>query len=448
MDRRPVLAVLGGSFNPPHVAHVLIPTYLLARELAAGVLVAPCFEHPLGKRLPPFETRLAWTRAAMAVHGHAVVVSDLERTLAQASGRPSYTLELLRAVADAHPAHRVRLVIGSDIVEREETARWHRWDLIEADFDPIVVPRSGHAPLGHAALPEISSSQVRDWLDHAHEADAEVARQGIASAVPAAVRRMLAGGAGVVHLVGHGNVAHHGARWLAERGFEVRDVGARALVRGEARVDAASGDGVWLLARDPDLPALARALAAQPLAPGVAVLHGAGAQVAARVLAPLAAVGVPVGTLHPICALRREREANDLARAAFGVEGDAEARALALRLVGEQPWLDLQDLDDDARVAYHAACALTANHLAVISETAAAVLVGQGHPRDVVDRALGQLLRSSLDNLLALGVPAGVTGPVARGDQATVARHLGALPADAADLYRVLSERLQSLLRG
>jgi predicted short-subunit dehydrogenase-like oxidoreductase (DUF2520 family) len=82
----------------------------------------------------------------------------------------------------------------------------------------------------------------------------------------------------------------------------------------------------------------------------------------------------------------------------------------------------------------------------VISEAAAHVLVEQGHPRDVVDRGLATLLRSSLENLLALGVPGGITGPVARGDTATVERHLGALPEDAADLYRTLSERLRRLV--
>lgn len=447
-----MLAVLGGSFNPPHVAHVLIPTYVLARGLADRVLVAPCYAHALGKSLPAFEDRLAWTRAAMRVHGDAVVVSDIERRLAEAADdaeHASYTLDLLRAVAAEHPGHRVRLVVGSDIVESGETERWHRWGLVQAEFDPIVVPRAGHAPPGHAALPEISSSQVRAWLD---APDAEGAREGLAAAVPAVVRRMLVGGQGTVHLVGHGNVAVHAKTWLAERGFRVVVTGARALVAGEAQLELAAGEGVWLLARDPDLPALAGALSAHDLDAAVRgrvpVLHGAGALPARSGLATLADAGHPVGTLHPICSLRCERPEGELARAAFGVEGDERARTFALRLIGEQPWLDLQPLDARGRFAYHGACALAANHLAVIAESAASVLVGQGHPRAVVDRAIGTLLRSSLENLLALGVPAGITGPVARGDEATVARHLDALPEDAAALYRALSERLQRLVDG
>jgi predicted short-subunit dehydrogenase-like oxidoreductase (DUF2520 family) len=57
------------------------------------------------------------------------------------------------------------------------------------------------------------------------------------------------------------------------------------------------------------------------------------------------------------------------------------------------------------------------------------------------------LVASALANLLELGIPAGITGPVARGDTAAVQRHLDALPPDAAELYRMLSDRLQALVR-
>ena len=69
VDPRPVLAVLGGSFNPPHLGHALLTSYLFARGLADRVLVAPCWDHPLGKHLIPFERRMSWTRLALAHPG-------------------------------------------------------------------------------------------------------------------------------------------------------------------------------------------------------------------------------------------------------------------------------------------------------------------------------------------------------------------------------------------
>ena len=62
-----MLAVLGGSFNPPHIGHALLTSYLFARGLAERVLVAPCWDHPLGKQLIPFERRMVgssiWPRS-------------------------------------------------------------------------------------------------------------------------------------------------------------------------------------------------------------------------------------------------------------------------------------------------------------------------------------------------------------------------------------------------
>mgnify|MGYP000665090644 CR=1 FL=1 len=164
-------------------------------------------------------------------------------------------------------------------------------------------------------------------------------------------------------------------------------------------------------------------------------------------LAPLRRRGHPVGTLHPICSLRAERPwPSPLGGAAFGVEGDPLARALALAWVGAQPWLDLQGQSVAQRQAYHAACSLAANHLAVPQDAAVGVLAGQGHPLATARAAIDGLMRSALENLARLGVPDGVTGPVARGDEAAVAAHLRALPPDASALYGVLSERLAALL--
>lgn len=439
----PVLGVFGGAFDPPHLAHALVPVYLRMRGLVDRVLVVPCADHPLGKVLSPLPRRMALTRAAMAIHGDAVRVSDIEARLLQAHGGPSYTLRMLEAVQREHPGTTVRLVIGSDI--EDEVTRWHRWDAIERHFDPIVVPRRGHG--GQACtLPQISSTQVRAWLEQGG-AQAEAA---LRTAVPAAVLRMLRQPpAGPVWLVGGGHAAHHAGPWLEAGGHRVIPVPGRATAAGAIPPELPSPAAIWVLVRDPAITAVARALAEHGLPPSVPVLHGAGARRAADVLAPLAARGHPVGTLHPICSLRKEQPwSSFLSAAAFGIEGDRAARAVALGWVGEQPWLDLQPLDARGRRAYHAACALAANHLAVPYAAAREVLTGQGHAAATVDAALATLMRSALDNLVALGLPAGVTGPIARGDRAAVQAHLEVLHGDTAALYRALSERLAAIVNG
>jgi len=452
---RPVLAVLGGSFNPPHLGHALIPSYLRLRGLASRVVVAPCWSHPFAKSMASFAERLTWTRAAMSCHGDDVWVSEIEAELAARRGEgPSYTIELLEELALRHPGHDVRLVIGTDIVARGELDRWHRIDDLRRQFPPIVIPRTGYADAAECALPEVSSTAVRAWLA---DPRAPGAAEGLEASVPAALLSLLRQPSpGHVCLLGHGHVASHAGPWLRSRGWTTRTIGARALVAGEATLAREEGepeaDALWILCGDPAIPAVAASVAEEARARGLRtpVLHGAGALRArsAAALGALAAGGIPVATLHPICSLRREELARSrLAEASFGVEGDEAAVAVALRMIGEQPVLDLQELDDRGRRAYHGACALAANHLGVLYGEACAVFETQGIGRSAARDAIASLLRSSLSNLLGLGIPAGVTGPVARGDAAAIGGHLAALDGPAAELYRTLSERLAVILK-
>jgi len=452
----PVLAVLGGSFNPPHLGHALLPGYLLARGDADRVLVAPTWDHPLGKSLAPFERRMSWCRLALAHYDERVEVSAIEAELAhERGGRPSYTLELLEACAARWPDLRVRLVVGSDIVQTGETDRWHRWDRIVERFEPIVVPRAGWSEAGTAALPEISSTAVRAQIDRLRQGgeQAAQARAALASMLPgsvaAAIERWIEVDELPVWIVGHGHVAAHVVPWLRDRGFDVASIGARALLADPTLpLPERAPAGVYLLCRDAALEPVARALVGR-LPPRTPVLHAAGARRARDVLAALDAAGHPVGTLHPICSLRAERSRSRLSSTSFGVAGSVEARRFAAVLAGDAPLLDINHLDARGRLAYHAACSLVANHQAVLLDRGEAVLRGLGIDAHEAERALGQLMLGSLENLLALGIPAGVTGPLSRGDRATVEAHLRALDdAGARSLYAELSERLAELLGG
>lgn len=453
--KRPVLGVLGGSFNPPHIGHVLLPTYVLSRGLATRILVAPCWVHPFAKRLTEFDTRLAMTRRSMAVHGSAVEVSTIERDLGRLrGGRPSYTIDLLDALAKKHPGFQVRPIIGTDITARNELQKWHGYERLVTQYPPIVVPRAGYADPSLCALPEVSSTDIRRWTHAVNtgKSDADT-RERLAAAVPQAVLDILLRGGhrGEIWVVGRGHVASHAHTWLAGNGFRTRSVSAREVSEGHPTCPDTPPGGLWLLCRDADLPKVSsgvtRLLGPRPRGK-IPVLHAAGA-IHARSeegLKNLADDGHPVGTLHPICSLRSECSQGMLAEASFGIEGDEAARAFALRLIGEQPWLDLQDLDANQRIAYHGACALAANHLAVLWGRATDVLVGQGHPPATTEQALRVLLQSSLQNLVTLGIPAGISGPLSRGDLAAVRRHVSALKGPASDLYRVLSLQLADLI--
>ncbi len=150
------VAVFGGSFNPPHVAHVLACALVRSVEEVDRVLVVPAYRHPFAKALVPFEDRATMCELAMAWMP-GVEVSRVEEEL----GGESLTLRTLEALARSNPGWRLRLVIGADILS--EVTRWYGFDAITRLAPPIVLARGGVdlPSAGPALLPEVSSTQVR-----------------------------------------------------------------------------------------------------------------------------------------------------------------------------------------------------------------------------------------------------------------------------------------------
>lgn len=152
------VAVYGGSFDPPHVAHTLVCAYVLAAHEVERVLVVPTRSHPFDKPLAPYEHRLRMCELAFA-DLRRVELSDVERELPQ----PSLTLRTLEALQARLPGTALRLVIGSDLLR--ETASWHAFEAVAALAPPLVVGRAGFPePGGGPLLPEVSSTEVRRRL--------------------------------------------------------------------------------------------------------------------------------------------------------------------------------------------------------------------------------------------------------------------------------------------
>src|SRR5262245_59117660 len=156
------VALFGGSFNPPHVAHQLAALYVLETQPVDELWFVPTYVHPFAhKQLADFEHRLAMYRLMAAPLGSRVEVSRIEEELAQRPGfTVSRTLDLVEFLVEQ--SLEVRLVVGSDIMN--ETAKWYRWDELVAKAPPIIVGREGFAaPPGSlvtgVAMPAISSTQ-------------------------------------------------------------------------------------------------------------------------------------------------------------------------------------------------------------------------------------------------------------------------------------------------
>lgn len=182
---------------------------------------------------------------------------------------------------------------------------------------------------------------------------------------------------------------------------------------------------------------LARRDASAGDAPRV-VLHCAGC-FDAEVLSPLRDVGIAVGSLHPLRAFPDEVP-DPGSDPFFAVDGDAEAVALARRMVGA--WGGKAcELSGERRVTYHLAASLAAGGVVTVLAAVTELMRAAELPDEVLGGYLG-LLRGAVDAAEHRAVdeggparvPSAITGPAARGDEATLDRHREALRAMAPEL--------------
>lgn len=163
---------------------------------------------------------------------------------------------------------------------------------------------------------------------------------------------------------------------------------------------------------------------------GQLAAHTSGAQ-GIGVLDPAAARGVLALALHPVMTFAgRSEDLDRLAGATFGVTALDEVRPVAESLVlemgGEPVWVP-----ESARALYHASLTIASNHLVTLVNDALALLAGAGVAEPA--RLAAPLLSASLDNVLRLG-DAALTGPVSRGDLATIATHVETLGRSAPEV--------------
>jgi nicotinate-nucleotide adenylyltransferase len=178
------VAIYGGSFDPPHLSHLLAAVYALKVGGFAHVLVVPVFEHAFQKRLSPFEHRVRMCELSFAgIAG--VEVSTVERELET----PSLTLRTLEQLARQHPDWAMRLLVGSDVLS--ETGKWHAFERISELAPPYILARPGygHPDARGAVLPDISSTRIRDALARRDEPESET---WLAGSVPSAVLAYIA----------------------------------------------------------------------------------------------------------------------------------------------------------------------------------------------------------------------------------------------------------------
>jgi predicted short-subunit dehydrogenase-like oxidoreductase (DUF2520 family) len=206
-------------------------------------------------------------------------------------------------------------------------------------------------------------------------------------------------------------------------------------------------DALVLAVPDDVLGDVARDLAAdERIAKVPVVLHLSGV-LDSKVLQAVASRGCAVGSMHPLQSLTGVTAAAERLRgAAAAIEGDPKAMQLADELATALRMTPLR-IPAAAKPLYHAAAVFASNYLVVLAATAERLLERAGVSDDDASAALAPIIRGTVENVVHYGANQALTGPLARGDSATVRKHLEALPAEEAALYRALGRAALDIVR-
>jgi predicted short-subunit dehydrogenase-like oxidoreductase (DUF2520 family) len=181
-----------------------------------------------------------------------------------------------------------------------------------------------------------------------------------------------------------------------------------------------AGVPVLLCVPDSEIASAARAL---PV--GAPAGHCSGA----TTLGPLLDAGHEAFSLHPLMTVPPGGNAA-FAGAGCAVAGSTPHALALARGLGERLGMETVEVSDSDRAVYHAAAAIASNFLTTLEGAAERLAAEAGVGRS----ALVPLVRASVENWATLGAREALTGPIARGDEATVERHRAALAERAPDL--------------
>ena len=229
-----------------------------------------------------------------------------------------------------------------------------------------------------------------------------------------------------VRIVGPGRAGTALALALTNAGWDV----APMLGRGDDLSAAAAGVDLLVLAT-PDSEIKRVAHQVEPDGTTV-VAHLAGAR-GLELLAP----HPRRAAVHPLVALpNAELGSRRLVGGWFAIAGDPLAAEVVRSLKGRS-----FRVDDADRATYHAAAAIASNHLVALLGQVERLSTQVGVPFE----AYLDLAADTLANVAELGPRAALTGPAARGEDATIRRHVRALPADERRAYRGMVDAARRL---
>jgi len=261
---------------------------------------------------------------------------------------------------------------------------------------------------------------------------------------------------GSFSIVGCGKVGKALGKFLTAAGYEAAGTASRSRSSAKEAADllraarysdipweiTASADVVLITTPDGAIADTCRRIAANKgFKPGCVVLHCSGA-LPSTVLSAAADCGANTGSMHPLQSFAADSfTCNPFDGIVIAIEGDPRALAVAREMAADLGATCLT-IATDAKTLYHAAAVVASNYLVTLLALAFRLLDKAGISGPAAYSALQPLIHGTLTNIQSIGIPQALTGPIARGDVATVKKHLSEIrfnTPELMDLFNNLS---------
>lgn len=272
-----------------------------------------------------------------------------------------------------------------------------------------------------------------------------------------------------VAIIGAGRVGGSVGRLLAKAGYVITAVASRGrehaeqarsfIGSGTAMTDpagaAASADIIFIATPDGSIRDVCDAIAAGGgFRQGAIVVHMSGAQTVGLLEAAKKA-GAHRAVIHPLQSVpSRELGEKNIPGSSFRIEADPEAAQTARELVralgGTELKLPGWGSDAASAALYHAGAVAVSNFFVALVDFGLRYYETLGADRQEALKAVLPLIKGTLANIESAGIPDALTGPIMRGDIATVRSHLEAMQARAPELlplYRELGRHTVAMAR-
>ena len=163
-----------GSFNPIHIGHVMIASYMVEFEGMDEVWFVVSPQNPFKQKSELISKKVRFEMVNIAVSKlKQIIASDVEFDMPQ----PSYTINTLNFLSEKYPDYQFNLLMGSDNIINIH--RWKDADIIINKYSKLVYPRNDYTlpvdklpsktRITKAPIVDISSTMIREWIAAGHD---------------------------------------------------------------------------------------------------------------------------------------------------------------------------------------------------------------------------------------------------------------------------------------